>query len=84
MKQQPVGLVHDGCRLVRRVFAAGVKVFNDAPYLHRLGDHSDDAQYPIAHRTAADLDIEHALKSCHPVHRRPGRWVIVSGVGPGA
>ena len=84
MKRQPVGLVHDGCPLARRVFAAGVKVFNDAPYRHRLGDHSDDAQCPIAHRTAADLDIEHASQPSHPAHRRPGRWVIISGVGPGA
>ena len=49
MKRQPVGLVHDGCRLARRVFAAGVEVFNEASYHHRLGDHSDDAQCPIAH-----------------------------------
>ena len=31
MNRQPVGLVHDGCRLARGVFAAGVEVFNDAP-----------------------------------------------------
>ena len=32
MQRQPVGLVHDGCRLARRIVAAGVEVFNDAPF----------------------------------------------------
>ena len=83
MNRQSVGLVHDGCRLARRIFAAGVEVFNDAPYHNRLGDHSDDAHCPIAHWTAADVDIEHASQPSHPAHRRSVRWVIVSGIGPG-
>ena len=59
MKRKPVGLVHDGGRLARRVFAAGVEVFSDAAYHHQLSDRSDPVRCPISHRRAADIDIEH-------------------------
>ncbi len=84
MQRQPVGLVQDRCRLARRTVAAGVEMLNDAPYRHRFSDRSDDAQYPSAYRTAADVNIEHASQPSHLAHRHSVRWVIVGGVGPGA
>ncbi len=43
-----------------------------------LGDDSDDAQCLIAHRTAADIDSEHASQPSHLALRRPGRWVMLA------
>ena len=43
-----------------------------------LGDDGNDTQFALATWAAAEVDAEHALKPCHPAHRRPGWAVIVA------
>ena len=49
-----------------------------------LGDHGNDTHLALATRAAGDVDVEHVLEPSHPAHRRPGRWVIIGFLGPGA
>ena len=49
-----------------------------------VGDDGNDAQFALATRAAAEVDVEHTLEPSHPLHWRAGRFVIGGFVGPGA
>ena len=83
MNRQPVGLVHDGCRLARRIFAAGIEVFNEplsatepgviAHTLYHLSLHAMGPPASMASLTQAQLFL---LTAVH--YRRDDTPVLTS------